>query len=93
MKRLKQFNLSQLSSILDSNNYHVNPNDNQEEQLVSEYLSKHLLIARNPPVAQLMSRLEGDTVIMPEMRVIILTKGHANPIINLTEHYFEAGQM
>ena len=93
MKRLKQFNLSQLSSILDSNNHIVNSNDNQEEQLVSEYLSKHLLIARNPPVAQLMSRLEGDTVIMPEMRVIILTKGHANPIVNLTEHYFEAGQM
>ena len=74
MKRLKQFNLSQLSSILDSSNYNVNPNDNQEEQLVSEYLSKHLLIARNPPVAQLMSRLEGDTVIMPEMRVMVLTK-------------------
>ena len=56
MKRLRQFNLSQLSRILDSNNYPVNANDNQEEQLVSEYLSKHLIIARTPPIAQLMSR-------------------------------------
>lgn len=95
MKRLKQFNLSQLSKILDGN-YQIPVNDGRQDcqdQLMGEYLSKHLLVARNPPISRLMSRLSGDTFVMPEMRVMILTRGSANPIVNLTEHHFEAGQM
>ena len=60
---------------------------------MNEYLSKHLLIARNPPVGHLMSKLSEDTFVLPEMRVIILTRGYVTPIVNLTQHRFEAGQL
>lgn len=95
MKRLKQFNLSQLNRIFDTSSlaYADSDSENDQDQLMSEYLSKHLLVARNPPIKRLMSKLSNDTFIMPEMRVMILTQGSANPIVNLTEHHFEAGQM
>ena len=60
---------------------------------MNEYLSKHLLIARNPPVGHLMSKLSEDTFVLPEMRVIVLTRGYVTPIVNLTQHRFEAGQL
>lgn len=95
MKQLKQFNLSQLSRILEAEEYSVNPGNRQKDrnQLMNEYLSKHLLIARNPPVGHLMSKLSEDTFVLPEMRVIILTRGYVTPIVNLTQHRFEAGQL
>ena len=95
MKKLKQFDLSQLNRIFDGlvDTSGREGRQAEQEQLVGEYLSKHLFIARNPPIVKLMSRLAGDTYIMPEMRVIILTKGSANPLVNLAEHHFEAGHM
>lgn len=95
MKQLKQFNLSQLSRILEAEEYSVNSGNRQKDrnQLMSEYLSKHLLIARNPPVGHLMSKLSEDTFVLPEMRVIVLTRGYVTPIVNLTQHRFEAGQL
>ena len=50
-------------------------------------------MVRNPPIGRLLSRLTGDTFVMPEMRVIILKRGSASPTVNLTPHRFEAGQM
>ena len=95
MERLKQFDLSQLSEILDPKSQAANGADNHDDQqqMVSNYISEHLLVALNPPIAQLMKRLSDDTFIMPEMRVMIITRGFTNPIVNLTEHHFEAGQM
>ena len=95
MKRLKQFNLSQLNRLFEGNDPAFNDGDSPEnqEQLMSDYLAKHLLVARNPPISRLMTRLSGDTFVMPEMRVMILKQGSANPMVNLTEHHFEAGQM
>lgn len=94
MKRLKQFNLSQLSSILDATDRaDADARDERQEQLVGEYLAQHLLVARNPPISQLMTRLAEDTYVLPEMRVMVLTQGAATPIVNLTQHRFEAGQM
>ena len=95
MKQLKQFNLSQLSRILEAEEYSINPGNRQKDrnQLMSEYLSKHLLIARNPPIGHLMSKLSEDTFVLPEMRVIVLTRGYVTPIVNLTQHRFEAGQL
>lgn len=95
MERLEQFDLDQLSQILDAGNRWVASDDARKgkEQLVSEYLSRHLLVVRNPPIGRLLSRLTGDTFVMPEMRVIILKRGSASPTVNLTPHRFEAGQM
>lgn len=83
MNKLHQFSLKQLSELLNG--------DGSDEQLLDGYLSENLIIARNPPVQRLLSRLSGDTYVLPEMRVIVLTHGHAQPTVNLMERRFEAG--
>ena len=59
MKRLKQFDLDQLSKILDVGSRGAGRDDARKgkERLVSEYLSRHLLVVRNPPIGRLLSRL------------------------------------
>lgn len=95
MKQLKQISLSQLSRILKDENYWLDFDNIQmdQDQLMSEYLSKHLLVARNPPVGQFLSKLSEEAFLLPEMRVMVLTHGSATPIVNLTPHRFEAGQL
>ena len=84
MKKLSRFTLKQFVELMqDDGNSHV----------LDDYIAENLLVARNPPIARLMASLSGDTVVMPEMRVMILTHGHANPLVNLTERHLEAGQM
>ena len=84
MTQLNQFTLKQLSDLLrgDTN-----------EQLLDDYISQNLVVARNPPVSKLLSRLSEDTYVLPEMRVMILKKGSAEPCVNLIPHRFEAGQV
>ena len=83
-KNLNQFTLKQLGELLlgDSN-----------EQLLDDYISENLIVARNPPVARLLSQLTEDTYVLPEMRVMVLTRGSAEPVINLMPRHFEAGQV
>lgn len=83
-KNLNQFTLKQLGELLlgDSN-----------EQLLDDYISENLIVARNPPVARLLSQLSEDTYVLPEMRVMVLTRGSAEPVINLMPRHFEAGQV
>lgn len=83
MRQLNQFTLKQLGELLwgDSNG-----------QMLNDYISDNLVVAKNPPVARLLSTLSEDTYMLPEMRIMILTKGSANPTINLIPRHFEAGQ-
>ncbi|MBQ8467098.1 MAG: AraC family transcriptional regulator [Prevotella sp.] len=83
MRQLNQFTLKQLGELLwgDSNG-----------QMLNNYISDNLVVAKNPPVARLLSTLSEDTYVLPEMRIMILTKGSANPTINLIPRHFEAGQ-
>lgn len=83
MRQLNQFTLKQLGELLwgDSNG-----------QMLNDYISDNLVVAKNPPVARLLSTLSEDTYVLPEMRIMILTKGSANPTINLIPRHFEAGQ-
>ncbi|KWW29119.1 MAG: DNA-binding domain-containing protein, AraC-type [bacterium P3] len=95
MKKIKQFNLSQLNAFLNGNNRFIDTDlsQNDREQMASDYISEHLLVVRNPPVNRLLSRLTGDTLVIPEMRVLILTQGSVNPVVNLTQRHYEAGQL
>ncbi len=83
MRQLNQFTLKQLGELLwgDSNG-----------QMLNDYISDNLVVAKNPPVARLLSTLSEDTYVLPEMRIMILTKGSASPTINLIPRHFEAGQ-
>ncbi len=95
MKELHRFDLSQLSEFFKS--FSMSPSDDGEEkereQWVSDYIYDHLLVARNPPIAQLMEILSSDTYILPEMRVMVITCGEAFPIVNLTPRHFKAGDV
>ena len=83
-KNLNQFTLKQLGELLlgDCN-----------EQLLDDYISENLIVARNPPMARLLSQLSEDTYVLPEMRVMVLTRGSEEPVINLMPRHFEAGQV
>ena len=83
MRQLNQLTLKQLGELLwgDSNG-----------QMLNDYISDNLVVAKNPPVARLLSTLSEDTYVLPEMRIMILTKGSASPTINLIPRHFEAGQ-
>lgn len=84
MKNLNQFTLKQLGELLHADG---------DGKLLDNYIADNLIVARNPPVSRLLSRLSDDTYLLPEMRVMVLTKGSAHPVINLIEHHFEAGQV
>ena len=83
MRKLNKFTLKQLGELLWAE-------DN--EQKLDDYISNNLVVARNPPVARLLSKLSDDTYVLPEMRIMVLTRGSAQPTINLMPHHFEAGQ-
>ena len=83
MRKLNKFTLKQLGELLWAE-------DN--EQMLDDYISNNLVVARNPPVARLLSKLSDDTYVLPEMRIMVLTRGSAQPTINLMPHHFEAGQ-
>ncbi len=84
MKKLKQFNLRQLNDVFRSTG------DGQE---LDDHVSENLIIVRNPPIKRLLSQLSGQTYVMPEMRVVVMTRGWAEPTINLMPRRFEAGQV
>ena len=83
MKNLHQFGLRQLSELL---------NGDDDSRLLDDYISENLVVARNPPVTQLLARLSSDTYVLPEMRVMIVTQGAAWPTVNLIPRHFQAGQ-
>ncbi|MBQ1853597.1 MAG: hypothetical protein II136_01255, partial [Prevotella sp.] len=66
MKNLHQFGLRQLSELL---------NGDDDSRLLDDYISENLVVARNPPVTQLLARLSSDTYVLPEIRVMIVTQG------------------
>lgn len=84
MNKLNLFNLKQLSELLKGES---------DRQLLDNYISQNLIVARNPPVTRLLSKLSEDTYVLPEMRVMVLKKGFAQPTVNLMERRFEAGQV
>ena len=84
MKKLKQFNLRQLNDLFRGEG---------NEQVLDDYISENLIIVRNPPIKRLLSRLSKETYVLPEMRVVILTQGSAQPTVNLIPRQFEAGQV
>ena len=81
---LNQFTLKQLSELLLGDN---------NDQLLDDYISENLIVARNPPVNRLLAQLSEDTYVLPEMRVMVLKHGAAEPVVNLIPRRFEAGQL
>lgn len=84
MNKLNQFNLKQLSELLRGET---------DKQLLNDYISENLVVARNPPINRVLSKLSDDTYVLPDMRVMVILKGETHPTVNLIPRSFEAGQV
>lgn len=94
MKKIRPFNLSELKEILFSSGSALDPSGHDErQQMLQEYFAQNLLVARNPPIHRLLSKLTGETYLLPEMRVMVVTKGESNPVVNLVQRRYHAGQI
>ena len=83
MAELKEFTLMQLKELLESG----------DGGMASSYISENLGIARNAQARIVKAQFSGEPVLMPEMRILILKRGWANPVINLTQQHFRAGTL
>ena len=83
MTELKTFTLAQLKSLLNGS----------DEKMVGNYISQNLAIARHVQMPVVMSQFEQGPRQFPEMRILILKQGWVEPIVNLTPHHFEPGEL
>ena len=83
MEELRQFNLAQLKQLIEG----------KDENLAYNYISRNLAVARNVRLSLIVAQINDQPTLLPEMRILIIKKGWANPIINMMERRFEAGDL
>ena len=83
MEELRQLNLAQLKQLIEGKN----------ENLANNYISRNLAVARNVRLNLIKEQLKEQPTLMPEMRVLMIKNGWANPIINMIERRFEVGDL
>ena len=64
-------------------------NDN-ELATTEKYISENLLLARGVNIAPINNPFLNEPIIFPEMRILMVEKGIANPIINLMPQQFRS---
>ena len=83
MKDFQQFTLLQLQQIIADNN----------QQMANNYISQNLAVAREVKLSLIKEQLRDGPWIMHEMRILIVLRGWINPVVNLMERRFEAGDL
>ena len=83
MAEPRHFSLSQLQQILNSD----------DGSLVNNYISQNIAIARHIPFSLIKKQFKQGPLMMPEMRILIVKQGWVEPIVNLTPHHFEEGEL
>ena len=83
MEELRQLNLAQLKQLVEG----------KDEELANNYISRNLAVARNVRLSLIVEQLKDQPTLMPEMRILIIKNGWANPIINMMERRFEVGDL
>jgi AraC-like DNA-binding protein len=83
MDKLRQLSLAQLKQLIEGKN----------ENLANNYISQNLAIARDARIELVKDQIIGQPTLMPEMRILIIRNGWANPIINMMERRFEVGDL
>ena len=94
MVELRHFSLMQLQQLLSGDGERTeNGLPSQNAMLVDNYISQNLAISRkiNPQIV--FSQFKNGPMLMPEMRILIIKKGWAEPTINLKPCHFEAGEL
>ena len=83
MAQLRQLNLAQLKQLIEGNDKH----------LTNNYISRNLAVARNVKVDLIKDQVFDQPTLLPEMRILIVQRGCATPVINMIERRFEAGDL
>ena len=83
MEELKQLNLAQLKQLIEG----------KDENLANNYISRNLAVARNVRLNLIKEQIKEQPTLMPEMRILMIKNGWANPVINMMERRFEVGDL
>ena len=83
MDKLRQLSLAQLKQLIEGKN----------ENLANNYISQNLAIARDVRIDLVKDQIIGQPTLMPEMRILMIRNGWANPVINMMERRFEVGDL
>lgn len=83
MEELKQLNLAQLKQLVEG----------KDENLANNYISRNLAVARNVRLNLIKEQIKEQPTLMPEMRILMIKNGWANPVINMMERRFEVGDL
>ena len=94
MAELRHFSLMQLQQLLSGDDGLAdNGSVSQNAMLVDNYISQNLVISRKIEPQIMFEQFKHGPMLMPEMRVLIVTQGWVEPTINLKPCHFEAGQL
>ena len=83
MEELRQLNLAQLKQLVEG----------KDENLANNYISRNLAVARNVRLNLIKEQIKEQPTLMPEMRILMIKNGWANPVINMMERRFEVGDL
>ena len=83
MEELKQLNLAQLKQLVEG----------KDENLANNYISRNLAVARNVRLNLIKEQIKEQPTLMPQMRILMIKNGWANPVINMMERRFEVGDL
>ena len=83
MENIEHITLSHFKQLLEQ----------ADVEFVQHYITQNIAVARHANAAAFQARLAGEPVVMDEMRIIIIMRGVASPIVNLVERNFEAPEL
>ena len=83
MAELRQLNLTQLKQLIEGH----------DETLANNYITRNLAVARNVRINLIKDQILDQPTLMPEMRILIIQNGWAEPVINMMERRFETGDL
>ncbi len=83
MAEIRQLSLAQLKQLIEG----------KDEDLANNYISRNMAVARNVRLNLIKDQIVGQPTLMPEMRILIIKNGWAEPVINMMERHFETGDL
>ena len=83
MAEIRQLSLAQLKQLIEG----------KDEDLANNYISRNMAVARNVRLNLIKDQIVGQPTLMPEMRILMIKNGWAEPVINMMERRFETGDL
>ena len=94
MAELRHFSLMQLQQLLSGDGVQTEGGSAAHNaMLVDNYISQNLVISRKIDPQIVYGQFRQGPLLLPEMRVLIVTQGWVEPTVNLKPCHLEAGQL